>query len=216
MDHGIKRAGAPTKVVKSDFLSILLEYKDIIILNSGKLLSKSNEKWSEIATRYPNLSSGNAVYSYVSCNRQSVRYDLEMARFGRCIFTHPVQAQMASLDNSQQDRASEGLPINSREEVLARDSNLQPKILFTIKAEEFLKWTHSIPRHNTKKLQYRTRFNDDYYKKWISDQLNEAYKAHGIYNKTGRMCGFNIKYHYLSKELKSGGCIKGFYCFPFQ
>lgn len=65
--------GRPTKTDKHALIDILMNYKDRLIVDGQKVISKTDAIWITIARELENWMMSSSLYTFVSCNKYYVR-----------------------------------------------------------------------------------------------------------------------------------------------
>jgi len=65
--------GRPAKIDKHIIIDVLMKYKDRLIVDGQKIISKSNPIWATIAKELENQLTPISLYTFVSCNKHQVR-----------------------------------------------------------------------------------------------------------------------------------------------
>lgn len=68
--------GRPAKIDKDRVVNILLKYKDQIMQDNGKIVSKCDKIWIIIAKDLENCLTPISLYAIVICNRYKIREKL--------------------------------------------------------------------------------------------------------------------------------------------
>lgn len=67
------RVGRPSRLDKNTITEILSKYKDEIIKEDGRIISKSDPVWIRIGIELNNVMTPIALYTYVTCNKFKIR-----------------------------------------------------------------------------------------------------------------------------------------------
>lgn len=69
----IPRVGRPHRIDKSALTEVLLKYKNEIVKEDCRIISKSDSIWIRIGTELNNIMTPIALYTFVACNKFGIR-----------------------------------------------------------------------------------------------------------------------------------------------
>lgn len=176
-----RNKGRPHKVQSEDFVNSVVAYKDRVIL-SGKMISKNDTIWCDIATSLGDKIKSTSIYAMVTNNVHGVRDKL----LGRL--------QDASTDTVNTSNTSLNSSASRYEE------NIEPlNFVITVSNNEFneLIVFKSYKRAQGKKMRHRNW-------KTLRPGLWEDFITKKIWNTVKLKCGFRFRNHYLSNDGTSG------------
>lgn len=67
------KRGRPLTIDKNKVIEVLIKYKDDIVLDNYKIISKCDKIWCTLSKEINDIMTSNALYTFVVCNKHNVR-----------------------------------------------------------------------------------------------------------------------------------------------
>lgn len=188
--------GRPIKIDKNKVIELLINYKNQIIFDNGKIISKCDLICLTLSKQIDDCMTPNALYTFVVCNRYNIR--------DRLMNTSSDKQNVSNDSMKNEDYNSSNNKSSINESTTSRDSCISQSNTETI-------FTINIPKNDFQDMIiYKKYRKTDKHNRTIRHYtvLQPGMWQHvlcqKIWEATKLSCGFNFKNHKLTRDGQSG------------